>query len=151
MPTKCPRLNLQIPSAIADRLRKEVEFLHVRSRVEMEDGTELKSMADLVRWVVNLYIDLAESGEAPSYDWDETDPVPFTLDSATKGRWEYAIKYRMAISYHELAGNALTWYFERLDATAENDQALVKNLATLPPETVLSYLRTKNYAALQAP
>jgi len=90
---------LQIPSAIADRLRKEVEFLHVRSRVEMEDGTELRSMADLVRWVVNLYIDLAESGEAPRYDWDETDPVPFTLDSATKGRWEYAIKYRMATSY----------------------------------------------------
>lgn len=151
MPTKCPRLNLQIPSAIADRLRQEADFLHVRSRVEMEDGTELRSMADLVRWVVGLYIDLAESGEAPSYDWDETDPVPFTLDSATKGRWEYAIKYRMATSYHELAGNALTWYFERLDAKAEDDQALVQNLATLPPETVLSYLRAKNYAALQTP
>lgn len=117
----------------------------------MDDGTELNSMADLVRWVVNLYIELAESGEAPSYEWDETDPVPFTLNSATKGRWEYAIKYRLATSYHELAGNALTWYFERLDAKAKDDQALVQNLATLPPETVLSYLRTKNYAALQAP
>ena len=149
MPTKFPRLNLLIPAAIADRLRQETEFLHVRSRVEMEDGTELRSMADMVRWVVNLYIELCDAGEAPTYDWDETDPVPFTLDSATKGRWEYALKYHHFASYHELAGNALTWYFNRLDERATADQQLVESLKALPPKTLLSQLR--NGHGLQTP
>lgn len=149
MPTKYPRINLLVPSATAQRLREEAEFLHVKSRVKAEDGTELKSMADLVRWVANLYIEACEVGEGPTYDWDETDPVPLTLDSTTKGRWEYALKYHFADNYHQLVGNALCWYFDRIDAQAAQDAALLRNMQSMSSTTILGYLRGGNYAALQ--
>jgi hypothetical protein len=149
MPTKFPRINLLVPSAIAQRLRQEAEFLHVKSRVQAEDGTELKSTADLVRWVVNLYIEACEVGEGPTYDWEETDPVPLTMDSTTKGRWEYAVKFRFATSYHQLAGNALCWYFDRLDDQAAKDAALLRNMQSMGALRVIGYLRARDYAALQ--
>lgn len=149
MPTKFPRINLLVPVAIAARFRDEAEFLHVKSRVVAEDGTELKSMADLLRWVVNLYIEQCEVGAGPSYEWDETAPLPLTMDSSTKGRWEYALKYHYATSYHELAGNALCWYFDRLDARAAQDKALLRNMQGMQSTMILGYLRGRNYAALQ--
>lgn len=149
MPTRHPRLNLLVPSAIAQRLRDEADFLHVKSRVETEDGAELKSMADLVRWVVKLYIEACEVGEGPSYDWQETDPVPLTLDSVTKGRWEYALRCHFATNYHQLVGNALCWYFDRIDNQAAKDAALLRNMQGMGASVILGYLRGNNYAALQ--
>lgn len=149
MPTKSIRRNLMIPTAIADRLREEAEFLHVKSRFSAEDGTELKSTADLVRWVVHLYIEACEVGEGPIYEWEETDPVAVTMDSTTTGRWEYAIKYRFAENYHQLVGNALCWYFDRLDTQAEKDAALLRNMQSMNALRVIGYLRAKDYAALQ--
>lgn len=149
MPTKHYRRNLLLPSAIAQRLRDEAEFLHVKSRVEAEDGTELKSMGDLVRWVASLYIEACEVGDGPVYEWEETDPVTLTLDPATKGRWEYAIKCHFATSYHQLAGNALCWYFDRIDEQAAKDAALLRNMQGMASTTILGYLRGGDYAALQ--
>jgi hypothetical protein len=147
MPSKFPRINLLVPSSIAERLRREASFLHIRSRVKMEDGTELQSVAGLVRWVADLYIDLCDAGGAPTYEWEETEPVPFTLDSGTKGRWDYALKYHHFASYHELAGNALTWYFGRVDQRVAADQHFVEYLKTLSPTELLTQLR-KNHGSL---
>lgn len=149
MPTKHYRRNLLLPSAIAQRLRDEAEFLHVKSRVETEDGTELKSMGDLVRWVTSLYIEACAVGEGPIYEWEETDSVTLTLDPATKGQWDYAIKRHFATSYHQLAGNALCWYFDRIDSQAAKDAALLRNMQGLGASVILGYLRGNNYAALQ--
>lgn len=138
-----------VPVAIAQRLRDEAEFLHVKSRVKTEDGTELKSTADLVRWVTNLYIDACEVGEGPTYEWEETELVPLTLDSTTKGRWDYAFKRYFATNYHQLVGNALCWYFDRIDAQSEKDAALLRNMQGMNSTMILGHLRGGNYAALQ--
>jgi len=142
MPTKFKRINLLVPAAIKDQLRQEAEFLRIKSRVTMVDGRELASTADLVRWVADLYIDwcLYNSPLAYSYDGD-TEAVPFTLDSQTRGRWEYAIKYRFADSYHQLASISLTRYFDQLDRFTDRDRRFIDQISTAPVITLIDQIR----------
>lgn len=153
MPTKHPRLNLQVPTAIAERLREESDFLGVRSKVlvsEGEESRELKSTADLVRWAADLYIWACELGLGQQWDYEETSVVPLTLDSYTKGRWEYALKQRYAVSYHQLASFALCQYFARIDERAAADKALLAKMQSQGALRILGYLRKKDDALLSS-
>lgn len=142
MPTKFKRINLLVPVAIKERLRQEVEFLRIKSRVTMVDGRELASTADLIRWVTDLYIDYCDFNPPIVYDHDgETAPVAFTLDSHTRGRWEYAIKYRMADSYHALAGASLSRYFNQLDRFASRDHVFLERVAAIPILDLITQIR----------
>lgn len=151
MPTKQPRINLIVPAAIAQRVRIEGDFLGVRSKVIVEGDRELRSTADFIRWVADLYIEACEAGEVQAWDYDETDTIAFTLDSHTKGRWEYAIKYYYATSYHQLVSFALCRYFDRLDQQTESDAQVIGNLQVMPVTDILSNLRRGEYGVFQAP
>lgn len=142
MPTKFKRINLLVPVAIKERLREEVEFLRLRSRVTMVDGAELASTADLVRWCANLYIDYCLYSSPDPYDYDgDTAAVPFTLDSHTRGRWEYAIKYRYADSYHTLASISLGRYFEQIDRRTNRDRLFLQQVAVTPVIDLIHQIR----------
>jgi hypothetical protein len=152
MPTKHKRINLLVPEAIAARVRQEATFLRLKSRVTTEDGRELASVADLVRWTTDLYIEACEAGgtlECEPVDNDGT--IPFTLDSHTRGRWEYAVKYRYARDYHELTTIALTRYFDGLDARAQRDRRLLESLTSLPSRETLQLINAGTYVPTTVP
>lgn len=142
MPTKFKRINLLVPAAIKERLKEEADYLRLRSRITMVDGAELASTADLVRWCANLYIDYCLYGEPDSYSYGgDTEPVPFTLDSQTRGRWEYALKCRYADSYHTLASVSLARYFAQIDRHTERDRRFIDRIAAMPIDELISQIR----------
>lgn len=142
MPTKFKRINLLVPAAIKDRLKEEANYLRLKSRVTMIDGAELASTADLIRWCTNLYIDYCLYGEPEAYTYDgDTEPVAFTLDSQTRGRWEYALKYRYADNYHALASISLTRYFDQVDRHADRDRRFLEHIATVPVIDLIGQIR----------
>lgn len=145
MPSKGKNVHLIVPEWISERVKQEKDFLNIRSKVITDDGREIRSVAEFIRWQVALYIEACEAGDPPDDDYDQDGDrgtISYTILPQTHGPWLYAVNTaHYADSIHELAGRALHRYFKRIDERADKDKKLLRYLQGQSATKVLGMLR----------
>ena len=144
---KNPRIRLLLPTPVAERLQWECEFLRIDSRFfpRAQDEDLPKNRNEVIRRAVELFVARGDELKAAPYAVDmsgESTPTPFFFAKGIVGAWDYALSQHWADTYHELAAAALAWRFQRQDATAETDAALLKQLRAMPPAELGQLLRS---------
>ena len=137
------RIRLLVPTEIAKRLKEEAEFMGVGEHCFRIGEQSIKSMADIVRWAVNLYVLAMERGE-PDVEVDlyaKTVGVAFYMGTKDRGFWEYAIKQHMAESIHDLASRALTRYFQQADRLLEKDTEVYLMISGFGADELKTWLK----------
>jgi hypothetical protein len=143
MPIRNPRTKLSLAAPVFERLRWEVEFLHLNSRVIPPDDPDgPKSRGDIIRRAVQLFVEFCEGGGDHECDYQETEACSFFFGKHEMGLWEYAVKQHYAVSYHELATLALDWYFGRIDEQEAADKATYAALQAIPVKDLETLLKS---------
>ena len=146
-----PRTQLSLAASVLERLRWEVQFLHLNNRVIPADPDGPQSRGDIIRRAVQLFVEHCEGGGSHEFDFSgvERDACSFYFGKHEMGLWEYAVKERYATSYHHLATLALDWYFGRIDDQEARDLAVYEALRALPISDLESLLRAGRLDELQ--
>jgi hypothetical protein len=122
------RLNLCVSASLVDRFYAEVDFLNISTRTVAIEERELKSQADLIRYITELFINRQLEGISTNEPVDleeDSKLIPFYCDKRTEGLWNVALKNGVASSYNQLAETALYYYFLRQESIARKVKAQI--------------------------